>query len=163
MRIGITLGVLVLGACVAGNELGQCVGNAIGDALEHAAEIQAAEAGKDPARPDEGFVTRTTTRFSVALAGGRLGLSFTGAPATGRIPRVDAGCEVLNYGYFLPPGWPDAGALETVTGLVTVASHEAQDGGSRWVLDATELSASRPDAGATLLPDRHVDVVTTTP
>lgn len=163
MRLGIAIGGLVLGACVAGNELGRCVGNALGDALEHAAEIQGAEAGQDPARPDEGFATATSTRFSVALSGGRLGLSFSGAPSSGRLPRVDAGCEVTDYGYFLPPGWPDAGALENVTGLVTVVSREPRDGGTRWVLDATELSASRPDAGATLLPNRRLDVVTTTP
>ena len=76
--------------------------------------------GRNPARPDEGFVTATTTRFSVALVGGRLGLSFSGAPSTERLPRVDAGCELTDYAYFLPPGWPDAGALQTVTGLVTV-------------------------------------------
>lgn len=153
------IGVVLASACAPA--VGECIGQAIGSAIGNSIVVTDRERDKDPARPDEGQVTSTSGYVSVPTTGGRLGVVFGEAPHTTAVPRsaTDGGCDLQDFGWFLPNGWPDAGTLTQVSGQVTVTSSEPVDGGTHLVLDLTGLKMNDVDGGIRTITDRHVDIV----
>jgi hypothetical protein len=134
---------------------------AIGSAVGNSIAVTDRERGKDPARPEEGTATSSTFFLSVPATGGRLGVAFAEAPYTTAVPRsaTDGGCDLQDFGWFLPNGWPDAGSLTQVSGQVTLITSEPVDGGTHLVLDLTGLKMNEDDGGIRNLADHHVDLV----